>query len=98
MTNAELLRYYRRYNRKYFGGELSAVVVKFSDIPEMGVCYSGLEEIYISKKLRSWPKGAKGTLLHEMVHLKLPYRIMHGPRFDAEMLRLAKAGAFNGVW
>ena len=36
------------------------------------------------------------TLLHEMAHASGVYN--HGPRFDREMLRLAKAGAFNGIW
>jgi hypothetical protein len=38
------------------------------------------------------------TLLHEMAHIKLsPYRT-HGPKFEAEMQRLAAAGAFKGLW
>ena len=35
---------------------------------------------------------------HEMSHIKLhPYR-KHGKKFNAEMLRLAEAGAFNDLW
>ena len=38
------------------------------------------------------------TLLHEMTHIALwPYK-RHGNRFEAEMLRLAKAGAMKGKW
>ena len=41
---------------------------------------------------------AKSVLLHEMAHIKLhPYR-KHGKRFNAEMLKLAEAGAFNDLW
>ena len=38
------------------------------------------------------------TLLHEMCHLAVPKRIWHGPKFQKEMLRLAKAGAFKELW
>jgi hypothetical protein len=40
----------------------------------------------------------EATLLHEMVHASLPWRVNHGPKFQAEMLRLAKAGAFKEYW
>lgn len=43
------------------------------------------------------------VLLHEMVHLDLYLKgsegkEVHGPEFNAEMLRLAKVGALNGLW
>jgi hypothetical protein len=38
-------------------------------------------------------------LLHEMVHVELGHlRWKHGKRFQNEMLRLAKAGAFKDCW
>ena len=55
-------------------------------------------EIRINKDLKKWSKIAEHTLIHEMVHLSLPPKVFHGPRFEKEMLRLAKAGAFKGVW
>lgn len=56
--------------------------------------------IFISAVLlrKDWVSVARSTLLHEMVHLSLPLRINHGPRFQAGMLRIAKAGAFKGLW
>ena len=40
------------------------------------------------------------TLLHEMAHAAVNRRqgYGHGVRFQKEMLRLAKAGAFKGIW
>lgn len=41
------------------------------------------------------------TLLHEMAHIALyekDRRTEHGPRWQSEMLRLAKQGAFRELW
>ena len=56
--------------------------------------------IFISDVLwkRNWLSLARETLLHEMCHLALPARLSHGLRFQKEMLRIAKAGAFKGLW
>ena len=56
--------------------------------------------ILISNDLRTrnWESIARWTLLHEMCHLALPIKLVHGPRFHKEMLRLAKRGAFKGLW
>ena len=44
----------------------------------------------------------KLTMFHEMNHLYLTYRrhprVNHGPIFQKGMMRLAKMGAFKGVW
>mgnify|MGYP001562620391 FL=1 len=45
-----------------------------------------------------WHGFTQQTLLHEMAHLAIPMRFYHGPRFQKEMLRLAKIGAFKGLW
>ena len=63
-------------------------------------CIEGRPEIRISTKLQPpwlWFQ-AKLTLLHEMAHLALPNKIEHGSVFQKEMVRLAKAGAFEGLW
>lgn len=47
------------------------------------------------------PRMARFVLLHEMVHHKLNRKkeyTHHGPLFQKEMLRLARAGAFNSLW
>jgi hypothetical protein len=46
-------------------------------------------------------KVALMTLLHEMVHLKLWKKYpkeQHGHRFNKEMKRLARVGAFRNLW
>ena len=73
----------------------------------------GEDEILISNCVRNWPNTLKRTLLHEMVHYWLYIRPdvtyadrrnakeddgKHGKRFNREMLRLAKRGAFHGIW
>lgn len=57
--------------------------------------------IRIAKWSRKTKPQAFLTLLHEMCHLKT--RVFdnssgHGPKFQREMKRLAKIGAFNQLW
>ncbi len=105
MNNVELAGLYRRYNKKYFRNRLPAIRVRFASIlkpygqlgvthyEERKVCY-----IYIDKLLRRWNSTARLTLLHEMVHVSLPFRIEHGPVFERGMRRLARLKAFTGLW
>jgi predicted SprT family Zn-dependent metalloprotease len=59
-------------------------------------------EIHLDPWLRHSMRVADFTLLHEMVHLKLRYKdtgcSAHGHLFQREMKRLARIGAFNGLW
>lgn len=103
MKETKLQRAYRYYNRKYFNNELPNppnVKVKWGTIaPDMGM-QLGME-ITINSKHRSCQRLWRGTLLHEIVHLYLddtPIRADHGKEFQAEMLRLAKLGAFRNIW
>lgn len=102
VTNADLRWTYRKYNRRYFGGRLPAVDIRFADIDDgcLGICivFAGTHEIRIARPIRSWGKVVKCTVLHEMCHVALPKRVEHGPRFEREMQRLAAAGAFKGLW
>lgn len=103
MTNVQLKRWYRRYNRLYFGGKLPRLTVRFE---KMHLDFLGLSTsiggkwvlIELSKEIKKWPRLARQILLHEMVHVSLPQTVMHGPRFEKQMLRLAKASAFKGLW
>lgn len=60
------------------------------------------QKIVISKKHKQSTWIWKLVLLHEMVHLDLFIRGIHddehGPEFNNEMLRLAKAGALDNIW
>ena len=62
-------------------------------------------KIVLARRLRKSPWMWKIVLLHEMVHMDMMFagtpeeeQGFHGPLFNAEMLRLAKAGALNGLW
>lgn len=53
--------------------------------------------IVIQKSKSKSMRYAMSDLLHEMVHVSKP-RAEHGKVFQDEMKRLAKEGAFEGVW
>jgi hypothetical protein len=55
-------------------------------------------EICITEKLRTFQAMTMMTVLHEMQHVQKPTFKGHGWQFDKRMLRLAKAGAFDGLW
>jgi Zn-dependent peptidase ImmA (M78 family) len=103
MKETRLQKTYRYYNRKYFGNSLPNppnVKVKWGEIePAMGLQLDN--EIVINRCHRSNQRVWRGTLLHEIVHLKLDdcaIKSDHGKEFQAEMLRLAKLGAFRLIW
>jgi predicted SprT family Zn-dependent metalloprotease len=103
LSDSQLRRWYRDYNRRFFGGALPADADVFY-APIDGAHGDALGESNGEFTLRINPACAidlrvvRMTLLHEMAHLKLwPYRT-HGPRFEQEMQRLAVAGAFKGLW
>jgi hypothetical protein len=100
VTNSELLWWYKKYNRKYFGGKLPAIKIKFSKLAVNTLAEVWYEEreIYISNWIKTSDLLVRMNILHEMVHLSLPVGCHHGPKFEKEMLRLAKAGAFRGIW
>lgn len=58
--------------------------------------------IQISSNYKKLANVAQMTLLHEMCHAKIHqedgFKVHHGPKFQAEMLRLAKINAFRDLW
>ncbi len=102
MTNKELNHWFQHYNKKYFRGKLPKCQVRFRKVEDndLGQCEMDIKIplIDINPALGKWRVIVKTTLLHEMVHISLSSRVEHGPRFQREMLRLAKAGAFKGLW
>ena len=121
LTNADLARAYRRFNRLYFGNRLPKdTVVRFSSCREgrreyLGFTMRCAKYRVIAGKSDAVAVGttrfriilnqrhrrrsiALPTLLHEMVHVENYEWYNHGKKFDARMLRLAEAGAFNGLW
>ena len=111
VTNAQLPRMYRKYNRLYFSGKLPvnlevAFETEGKNLRGWGVtdyicdshgCYHPTK-ILINRSLKVCRGWASMTLLHEMVHVELPYGASHGPRFQARMRKLASQGAFDRWW
>lgn len=101
LTNKKLKYWYRRYNKKFWKNRLPEIPVRFANIKDLGQThFEGHEPVYIQIKREMKFSRALSlmTLLHEQVHVFLPDRIIHGPKFEAQMLRLARAGAFKGLW
>jgi hypothetical protein len=101
-----LMRAYQEYNRLYFAGTLPTSVLvawgdNLEDSPSVAVREkeSGRCAIFINKRLRWAPELAEILLLHEMVHVAhWDFKGDDDPRFQAEMLKLANQGAFQGLW
>jgi hypothetical protein len=102
-TNADLKRYYRTANRLYFHNALPKdLPVRFAKLRGLGVTrvLNGSIPVVmeISGDLRRTSSLTILTVLHEMLHVEKPQHKGHDWRFDKRMLRLAKAGAFDGLW
>lgn len=103
-SDRQLRRWYRDYNRRHFGGKLPAdVAIVYETVAgAFGDCLKmadGWFRIRINPDLNIGRRSRRFTLVHEMAHVKLWDRNQrHGPVFDAEMLRLANAGAMKGLW
>lgn len=99
-----LERAYCRYNKAYFNNRLpriSEVRVRFRKIDVLG--YQCGNEIAINVRFRGYSSIVLGTLLHEQVHLLLDddeshAKQPHGKKFQKEMRRLARMGAFSEIW
>lgn len=103
LTVARVQRWYRDYNRKYFGGKLPKHVKIHltwdhehrgwleGKAPQFGV-------IHINPECGGHSGYARLTLLHEMVHLEQWPSGHHGERFQERMRALAAAGAMKGIW
>jgi hypothetical protein len=112
-SDPTLRRWYLKFNDQWFGAALPYDLEVFwepargalGDTCELRGAYidgrdTGKPEmlIRIDPTLRFSSAMAQMTLLHEMVHVKLHPHMAHGKRFNAEMLKLATFGAFNGRW
>ena len=95
----KLKRAFLEYNEQFFGNRLPAdTIVKWShSLPVMGR-FEG-NTIIINDYFKRWASVWRLTLLHEMAHLATDSEVEeHGPRWRREMHRLARAGAFDGLW
>lgn len=105
-TNDDLRWLYLIYNKRYFGNRLPKdMPVKFCKLRKhtygrtaVAIQTHRPQFIEINNDLRTALLTAQFTLLHEMVHVENPKPTGHGKWFNKRMLRLARAGAFNGKW
>jgi hypothetical protein len=100
-SDPTLRRWYLRYNRKWFAGELPTSCVLYWNSCEGKLALSwwadGIPHITIDPCIGFSPIIAKQKLLHEMAHIAKP-KAHHGKVWQEEMLRLASAGAFTNLW
>ena len=96
-----LKRIYRSYNRRFFDGQLPDAFIWW-EVPAGAYAdcqlIDGVWRVRINPSLAGWPSIARWSLLHEQAHIKLHPNRNHGRKFQQEMLRLAEAGAFVGLW
>jgi hypothetical protein len=101
-TNADLRRYYRVANKLYFQNKLPKINLYFKPMwrtsGRTALLNCAPAWIEINENLRPFAAITVMTVLHEMLHVEVPKAEGHGWRFDKRMLRLAKAGAFSGLW
>lgn len=103
ITRRRQRSWFRTYNRRYFGNELDPrTKLKFhQDGRHWGWVIGDYPDsctLEMHHHCKADSRVGRIYLLHEMVHLKLSPYGEHGPRFEAEMLRLANEGAFVGLW
>jgi hypothetical protein len=103
-SDRQLRRWYRNYNIRYFGGKLPATISLIYETTDrcFGDCWltpQGWFRIRVDPDRNFGRQSRRFTLLHEMAHVNLwGFNHHHGPIFNAEMLRLANAGAMKGLW
>jgi hypothetical protein len=104
-TDADLRRYYRIANKRYFGNKLPVHFhLQFGKIKGAGVTHVLNGDtpiaIEINETLRTFQAITILTVLHEMLHVEKPKddHKKNDWRFDRRMLRLAQQGAFDGLW
>ena len=102
-TNAHLRSYYHWANAEYFHNRLPKdIPMRFAKMRNVGTTWVDdngvVVEIWVTEKLRTSQAITMQVVLHEMLHVEKPLFMGHGWRFDKRMLKLAKAGAFAGLW
>src|SRR5262249_5039324 len=111
-ADPDLAARYGTLNEQYFAGALPAVPVIWEPrLGEVGPLIaegytlegltSGAGLIALNPDLAANPKNLQRALCHEMVHEYLfsvgDSVTNHGPAFQAILLRLSEAGAFEGI-
>lgn len=99
LTNKDLKKAFRQFNKAYFDDELSDdIVVKFDTENELESNEDGAYEdshILIRDILRYVPDFCFIVLLHEMAHAKAPEAGAHGYYYGGVIDMLYKKGAYD---
>ena len=103
-----LKNWFRAYNRAYFENSLpDPKILRYTELKDAaGVTHyeeGGInrvpQEILIHSALRYFPRISQTILLHEMAHVSINCvggcHVFHGMRWQAEILRLFMAGAYE---
>ena len=106
MTNADLRFIYKKANKLYWHNKLPKDLPVYFEKMKRS-CY-GVTKVFhqaqkphsirINKEIRGQRALCILTVLHEMCHVEFPRRKGHQGWHDRRMLKLAKSGAFNGLW
>jgi hypothetical protein len=104
-TDKKLRQQFDKIDERFFDNRLDLINVQFKDIVPDGMYDMRTGEITIDSKLRKHITLVLIVLLHEMAHASLDlqgYRGYHedgghGGLFQAELDRLYRAGAFDGL-
>lgn len=99
-----LKRIYNRFNLLYFDGALPDIPVLWEPTGDSVALshrvYSEdgieVERLTFDPALKGYTRIVKTYMLHEQIHVKYP-TIGHGKRFKAEVDRLWKLGAYEGL-
>ncbi len=102
-SDRQLKRWYREFNRKWWADELPHDVDLLyapmrETVAELDHDQAGTPVIRIDPLFSICPRMVCLALLHEMAHIRLRPLRGHGATFQAEMQRLAQAGAMKGLW
>lgn len=89
---------YLDYNRRYFGSKLPLDIdIDWTkSTAQQAYYHTEKRHIRICVKFKGWKSLWHMALLHEMVHAA--GYLEHDADFHKQMLRLARAGAFNQWW
>lgn len=112
LTNKRLREIFREYNQAFFKSAIAEPTdISFKDIPRKADCdarsgclgrkHDNRTFIHVSADYRKHPCTACAALIHEMIHLHLGWQASveadHGLLFGAEVVRLFKIGAYEGL-
>lgn len=105
-SNPKLHRLYLQLNRKWFGNKLPKdTICVWSRALNREPLQAELDDeaepliIRLNSHLRRFDNLTEYNLLHECAHIAtLSEADPHGPRWQREMMRLARARAFEHIW